>query len=336
MSQELIDLSKGQIVIYAGDNGIKNIEVIQQDNTLWLSAEKIAKLFGKDRTNIQRHIKHIFEEDELGKESTCAFFAQVQKEGSRNVTRQIPYYSLDVILAVGYRVSSQIATQFRKWATSILHQYLLDGYVVNKGLLQVQKNKVIQLQNALRLLNRSIENQADNLDDAKKLSALMADFATGLDLLDGYDNKTLDTKGKTIKQAVVITKEEFLNVIDKMKPEFGSDVFANPKDDSFDSSINQIYQTFGGVELYPTLEEKAAMLLYFLVKNHSFTDGNKRIGAACFLYFLDKNGILYQNNAQLIDNATLFTLTILIAESKPEEKETMKQVILSVLNKGKV
>ena len=334
MSQELIDLSKGQIVIYAGDNGIKNIEVIQQDNTLWLSAEKIAKLFGKDRTNIQRHIKHIFEEDELGKESTCAFFAQVQKEGSRNVTRQIPYYSLDVILAVGYRVSSQIATQFRKWATSILHQYLLDGYVVNKGLLQVQKNKVIQLQNALRLLNRSIEHQADNLDDAKKLSALMVDFASGLDLLDDYDNKTLDTKGKTIKPAVIIKKEEFLNVIDKMKPEFGSDVFANPKDDSFDSSINQIYQTFGGVELYPTLEEKAAMLLYFLVKNHSFTDGNKRIGAACFLYFLDKNGILYQNNAQLIDNAALFTLTILIAESKPEEKETMKQVILSVLNKG--
>lgn len=336
MSQELIDLSKGQIVIYTGDNGIKNIEVIQQDNTLWLSAEKIAKLFGKDRTNIQRHIKHIFEEDELDKESTCAFFAQVQKEGSRNVTRQIPYYSLDVILAVGYRVSSQIATQFRKWATSILHQYLLDGYVVNKGLLQVQKNKVIQLQNALRLLNRSIENQADNLDDAKKLSALMADFASGLDLLDGYDNKTLDTKGRTIKPAVVIKKEEFLNVIDKMKPDFGSDVFANPKDDSFDSSINQIYQTFGGQECYPSLEEKAAMLLYFLVKNHSFTDGNKRIGAACFLYFLNKNGILYQNNVQLIDNAALFALTILIAESKPEEKETMKQVILSVLNKGEM
>lgn len=238
-----------------------------------------------------------------------------------------------MIISVGYRVNSKIATQFRKWATSILKQYLVDGYAINEKRLQEQKSKVAQLQNAIKLLNRSIEHQADNLDDAKKLSALMADFASGLDLLDDYDNKTLDTKGKTTKPAVIIKKEEFLNIIDKMKPEFGSDVFANPKDESFDSSINQIYQTFGGQECYPSLEEKAAMLLYFLVKNHSFTDGNKRIGAACFLYFLDKNGILYQNNAQIIDNAALFALTVLIAESKPEEKEMMKQVIISVLNK---
>ncbi len=332
--QETINLSQGKIVIYTSDKGINNIEIIQQDDTVWLSAEKIAELFNKDRTNIQRHIKHIFDERELDKESTCAFFAQVQKEGSRNVTRHIPYYNLDVILAVGYRVSSKIATQFRKWATGILKQYLVDGYAVNEKRLQEQKSKISQLQKAIKLLNRSIEHQADNLDDAKKLSALMADFAQGLDLLDGYDNKTLDTKGKTLKPAIVIKKEEFLRVIDKMKPEFGSDVFANPKDESFDSSINQIYQTFGGKECYPSLEEKAAMLLYFLVKNHSFTDGNKRIGAACFLYFLDKNGLLYQNNTQIIDNAALFALTVLIAESKPEEKEMMKQVIISVLNKG--
>ena len=161
----------------------------------------------------------------------------------------------------------------------------------------------------------------------------MSDFALGLNLLDDYDNKTLDTKGKTKQKAVVIGREEFLSVIDKMKPEFGSDVFANPKDNSFDSSINQIYQTFDGEDCYPSLEEKAAMLLYFLVKNHSFTDGNKRIGAACFLYFLNKNGILYKDGLQIIDNATLFALTILIAESKPEEKDTMKQVIISILNK---
>ncbi|MBQ8251018.1 MAG: virulence protein RhuM/Fic/DOC family protein [Alphaproteobacteria bacterium] len=334
MVEETIDLSKGQIIIYAEDNGIKNIEIIQQDNTLWLSAEKIAMLFDKDRTNIQRHIKNIFEEEELDKEATCAFFAQVQKEGSRNVTRRIPYYSLDVILAVGYRVSSKIATQFRKWATNILHQYLVDGYLVNEKLLLIQQSKMAQLQNAINLLSRSIEHQADTLDDAKKLTALVADFATGLNLLDNYDNKTLDTDGKTKKQAVIIEKDEFLNVIDKMKPEFGSDVFANPKDESFDSSINQIYQTVGGEDCYTSIEEKAGMLLYLLVKNHCFTDGNKRIGAACFLYFLDKNGILYQNNKQVIDNAALFALTVLIAESKPEEKETMKQVIVSVLNKG--
>ena len=229
-------------------------------------------------------------------------------------------------------MSSKVATQFRKWATNILHQYLVDGYALNEKRLQEQKSKIAQLQNAISLLNRSIEHQADNLDDARKFSALMADFAAGLDLLDDYDNKTLDTKGKTVKPAVVVTKEEFLTVIDKMKPTFASAVFANPKDNSFDSSVNQIYQTFGGQDCYPALEEKAAMLLYFVVKNHGFSDGNKRIGAACFLYFLDRNGILYRDGAPVIDNATLFALTVLIAESKPQEMETMKQIVISILN----
>lgn len=322
---------QNNIVIYQTENGEDKIDVQLQNETIWLSLDQISSLFQKNKSTISRHIKNIFLAEELDRESVVANFATTAKDGK---IYQVDYYNLDMIISVGYRVNSKIATQFRKWATGILKQYLVDGYAVNEKRLLEQKSKITQLQNAIKLLNRSIEHQADNLDDAKKLSALMADFASGLDLLDDYDNKTLDTKGKTIKPAVIIKKEEFLNVIDKMKPEFGSDVFANPKDDSFDSSINQIYQTFGGQECYPSLEEKAAMLLYFLVKNHSFTDGNKRIGAACFLYFLDKNGILYQNNIQLIDNTTLFTLTILIAESKPEEKETMKQVILSVLNNG--
>lgn len=321
------------IAIYQSADGKMQIDVHLQEQTIWLSLDQISSLFQKDKSTISRHIKNVFLSEELDKESVVANFATTAKDGK---TYQVGYYNLDMIISVGYRVNSKIATQFRKWATSILKQYLVDGYAVNEKRLQEQKSKVAQLQNALRLLNRSIEHQAENIDDAKKLSALMADFASGLDLLDDYDNKTLDTKGKTIKPAVVIKKEEFLNVIDKMKPEFGSDVFANPKDESFDSSINQIYQTFGGQECYPSLEEKAAMLLYFLVKNHSFTDGNKRIGAACFLYFLDKNGILYQNNAQIIDNAALFALTVLIAESKPEEKEMMKQVIISVLNNGEI
>lgn len=322
---------QNNIVIYQTENGKTKLDVHLQEQTIWLSLDKISSLFQKNKSTISRHIKNIFLSEELDRESVVAKFATTAKDGK---IYQVDYYNLDMIISVGYRVNSKIATQFRKWATGILKQYLVDGYAVNEKRLQEQKSKISQLQNAIKLLNRSIEHQADNLDDAKKLSALMADFASGLDLLDDYDNKTLDTKGKTTKPAVIIKKEEFLNVIDKMKPEFGSDVFANPKDDSFDSSINQIYQTFGGQECYPSLEEKAAMLLYFLVKNHSFTDGNKRIGAACFLYFLDKNEILYQNNIQLIDNTTLFTLTILIAESKPEEKETMKQVILSVLNNG--
>lgn len=321
------------IAIYQSADGKMQIDVHLQEQTIWLSLDQISSLFQKDKSTISRHIKNVFLSEELDKESVVANFATTAKDGK---TYQVDYYNLDMIISVGYRVNSKIATQFRKWATSILKQYLVDGYAINEKRLQEQKSKVAQLQNAIKLLNRSIEHQADNLDDAKKLSALLADFASGLDLLDDYDNKTLDTKGKTTKPAVIIKKEEFLNVIDKMKPEFGSDVFANPKDESFDSSINQIYQTFGGQECYPSLEEKAAMLLYFLVKNHSFTDGNKRIGAACFLYFLDKNGILYQNNAQIIDNATLFALTVLIAESKPEEKEMMKQVIISVLNKGEI
>lgn len=322
---------QNNIVIYQTENGKTKLDVHLQKQTIWLSLDEISSLFQKNKSTISRHIKNIFLSEELDRESVVANFATTAKDGK---IYQVDYYNLDMIISVGYRVNSKIATQFRKWATGILKQYLVDGYAVNEKRLQEQKSKISQLQNAIKLLNRSIEHQADNLDDAKKLSALMADFASGLDLLDDYDNKTLDTKGKTTKPAVIVKKEEFLNVIDKMKPEFGSDVFANPKDDSFDSSINQIYQTFGGQECYPSLEEKAAMLLYFLVKNHSFTDGNKRIGAACFLYFLDKNEILYQNNIQLIDNTTLFTLTILIAESKPEEKETMKQVILSVLNNG--
>lgn len=305
-----------------------DVQIDVQHETVWLNKNEIAQVFEIDRSGVSRHISHIFAQGELDKKSN------VQKMHIPNSDKPVEFFSLDVILAVGYKANSPKASAFRRWVSNVLKQYLVDGYAVNEKQLQKQKSKVAQLQNAIKLLNRSIEHQADNLDDAKKLSALMADFASGLDLLDDYDNKTLDTKGKTIKPAVIVKKEEFLNVIDKMKPEFGSDVFANPKDDSFDSSINQIYQTFGGQECYPSLEEKAAMLLYFLVKNHSFTDGNKRIGAACFLYFLDKNGILYQNDVQLIDNTTLFTLTILIAESKPEEKETMKQVILSVLNKG--
>ena len=330
--QFMIEQQKS-IAIYQSADGKMQIDVHLQEQTIWLSLDQISSLFQKDKSTISRHIKSVFLSEELDKESVVANFATTAKDGK---TYQVDYYNLDMIISVGYRVNSKIATQFRKWATFVLKQYLVDGYAINEKRIQEQKSKVAQLQNAIRLLNRSIEHQADNLDDAKKLSALMADFASGLDLLDDYDNKTLDTKGKTTKPAVVIKKEEFLNIIDKMKPEFGSDVFANPKDESFDSSINQIYQTFGGQECYPSLEEKAAMLLYFLVKNHSFTDGNKRIGAACFLYFLDKNGILYQNNAQIIDNAALFALTVLIAESKPEEKEMMKQVIISVLNKGEI
>ncbi len=322
------------IVIYKTSNNQIDVEIDYKNDTLWLNVEKISDLFEKDRSTVQRHIKNIYKEGELEQGATCAFFAQVQKEGSRNVTRQIPYYNLDVILAVGYRVSSKVATDFRKWATGVLKQYLVSGYAINEKRLAEKQEQIEVLKNSLNLLTRSITSQAKNIDEAQNLAKVLEIFAKGLGLLDDYDNKTLATKGLTKREAIKISKDEYLELISRMKPEFGSDVFANPKDDSFDSSINQIYQTFDGEDCYPTLEEKAAMLLYMLVKNHSFTDGNKRIGAACFLHFLERNNMLYQNGIPILDNATLFALTLLIASSKPEEKDTMKQVILSVLNGG--
>ena len=322
---------ENNILIYTTKDG--NIDVKLEQETVWLNVEKIAELYGKDRSNIQRHIKHIYEEEELDKDSTCAFFAQVQKEGSRNITRQIPYYNLDVILSVGYRVSSKTATQFRKWATSVLHKYIVDGYTLNERLLKEKVEKLSLLQNAFNLLNRSITNQAENLDEAQQISKLMSDFSVGLNLLDDFDNQRLDNKGNTKKEAVYISVDEFLDVIQKMKTEFTSEIFGNPKDDSFSSSVNQIYQTFDGKDCYPSIEEKAVNLLYFIVKNHSFSDGNKRIGANCFLYFLKKNNLLYKANKPIIDNATLATITLLIAESKPEEKETVKQIAISILNR---
>lgn len=324
-----------EILIYQDEQGNANIDVRIQQETVWLTQKQMAELFDKNVRTINEHINNVYEEGELQRNSTIRKFRIVQTEGKRKVEREVEHYNLDVIISVGYRVKSVRGTQFRIWATNILKQYLKDGYALNEKILQAQRQQITKQQDAIELLNRSIENHAKNLDDAQRLAGIMADFAEGLTLLDDFDNKTLDTKGKTLKEAVVIDKKEFLNVIDKMKPEFGSDVFANPKDDSFESSVCQIYQTFGGADCYPSLEEKAAMLLYLIVKNHSFTDGNKRIGASCFLYFLERNNILYKNAAPILDNATLAALTILIAESKPEEMETIKQVVISVLNRGR-
>lgn len=321
-----------QIVIYQTADGQIQIDVKMQDETVWLTQDMIVKLFSSSKANISEHISNIYDEGELEKFSTVRNFRTVRKEGSRMVTRNLEYYNLDLILSVGYRVKSKTATQFRIWANKILKEYLIKGYSVNEKLIEAQQDKLQTLQNTINLLTRSIENQVETVQQAQLVGKILQNFAKGLNLLDNFDHKMLDNKGKTSKKAIKISKEEFLNVIDEMKSDFDSDVFAVPKDDSFESSINQIYQTFDGQELYPTLEEKAAMLLYLIVKNHSFTDGNKRIGASCFLYFMDKNGILYNNGLPVIDNATLFALTLLIAESNPNEMEVIRQVVVSVLN----
>lgn len=326
--------SKGEIVIYTSDDGKVSLDTKLENDTIWLTQKDMAELFGVKTPAINKHLMNIYKEGELNQDATVSILEIVQKEGNRSVKRQKTFYNLDAIISVGYRVNSSRATQFRIWATNVLKEYLIKGYTINEKALKDKQEKIQTLQTTVSLLSRSLTNQIESLDDAQQVAKILDNFTKGLDLLDNFDHKTLDIKGSTQKEAVIIPVKEFLSVINKMKSEFASDVFANPKDDSFESSVNQIYQTFGGNDCYPTLEEKAAMLLYLITKNHSFSDGNKRIAASCFLYFLEKNGILYKNNLPIIDNGTLFALTILIAESNPKEMETMKQIVVSVLNRG--
>lgn len=323
--------NKGEIVIYTSQDGHVSLDTRLENETIWLTQIQIADLFNVKRPAISKHMKNIFESGELIEDAVVSILETTANDGK---TYNVAYYNLDMIIAVGYRVNSKKATQFRIWATNVLRDYLTKGYVVNEKQLQSQKEKIEALKTTVSLLSRSLTNQIDTIDEAQNVARLLENFAQGLDLLDDFDHKTLDNQGHTQKEVVRISTDEFLNVVNKMKSEFASDVFANPKDDSFESSVNQIYQTFGGQDCYPTLEEKASMLLYLITKNHSFSDGNKRIAASCFLYFLDKNGILYKDGLPIIDNGTLFALTILIAESNPKEMETMKQIVVSVLNNG--
>lgn len=329
------DLKTGEIVIYTDTEGEYQVDVVMQDDTMWLNQYQLETLFQTSRSSIAKHIKNIIKDGELDEASTCAKIAQVQKEGSRSITRDIYYYNLDIILAVGYRVTSKIATHFRKWATGVLKEYVTKGYAINETKLRKQQAQISSLKSTIAIFERSLNNQIEDLSQAKEVGKLVSDFAKGLDLLDDFDHQTLDKQGKTKKEVRKVSREEFLDVINNMKSDFESNVFALPKDESFDSSINQIYQTFGGEECYPTLEEKATMLLYLITKNHSFVDGNKRIAASCFLYFLDKNNMLYNEaGTAIIDNGTLFALTVLIAESNPKEMETIKQIVVSVLNRN--
>ena len=330
------NLPKGEIVIYTSADGKISLDTKLENETIWVTQDMMAKLFETTPQNITMHIKNIYDDEELEQNSTCKDFLQVRNEGKRTVSRRLTHYNLDMILSVGYRIKSKTAVQFRKWATNILKEYLIKGYAINQKAIKEQQEKLTSLQQIIELLNRSIENQIETVEQAQNVSKILHQYVTGLNLLDDFDHKRLDTQGITKRKAIQISVDEFLDVIDKMKGDFASDVFAQPKDESFNSSVNQIYQTFGGNELYPTLEEKAAMLLYLIVKNHSFLDGNKRIGASCFLYFMDKNSLLYDDlGCTIIDDATLFALTLLIAESKPEEMDIIKKVTVSILNRHK-
>lgn len=310
---------RDSLIFYKSEDGNIQLNVKLEKDTVWLTQSQMSNLFGVDRTVIVRHIRNIYKSAELCEDATCAKNAQVQEEGGRTVRRTIPYYNLDMIISVGYRVNSKNATQFRIWATSILKQYLIKGYAINDQRLQ-------QLGEVIRIMKRS-----QNELDAKQILSVIENYNTALTLLDDYDHQCMK-RPEGSKATYVLSYEECRKLIDQMRFNADSDLFGHEKDDSFKGSIGNIYQSFGGEDVYPTLEEKAANLLYFVTKNHSFSDGNKRIAATIFLYFLDKNGILYDENGhKRIADYTLVALTIMIAESRIEEKEMMISIIMNCI-----
>jgi prophage maintenance system killer protein/CII-binding regulator of phage lambda lysogenization HflD len=324
-----------EIVIYRNEDNLVQVEVRLADETVWLTQPQIVTLFDSSKANISEHIRNIANSGELDTESTVRKFRTVQTEGVRKVSRERLYYNLDMIISIGYRVNSKRGTQFRIWANNVLKQYLIKGFALNEKRLSEREKELQTLKTGIELLERTVAHQAKQLDQAKAFVNIIADFSKGLKILDDYDNERLDSQGITKKQAETISYEECHGIIGQIRDEFNSALFGKEKDDSFKSSIGQIYQSFGGNELYPSIEEKAAILLYLIVKNHSFIDGNKRIAAALFLYFLNKNGILYRKDkSKVLDGNTLASITLMIAESNPGEMETIKKIIMSILNRS--
>lgn len=317
-----------KIVIYQTADGQTSIDVKLENDTVWLSANQMAILFDRDEKTIRKHINNVFSEGELEKENNTHF---LRVDG---VKQPVAFYSLDVIISVGYRVKSQRGTQFRIWANKVLKEYLIKGYAVNKALTEQRYTELKQLVN---VLGRTVKAQeALTSDDALNLVEVIADYAYALDTLDKYDYQQLAVEQTTNEAKFRATYEGAMQAIEELKEKFGgSQWFANEKDDSFKSSIGQIYQTFGGQDLYPSVEEKAAMLLYLVTKNHSFSDGNKRIAATLFLWFMAGNGILYNSDGtkRIADN-TLVALTLMIAESRTEEKDVMVKVVVNLINKN--
>jgi prophage maintenance system killer protein len=327
-------MMNNKIEIYRTTDNQTEVKVQFDENTVWLNKAQMADLFERDRTVISRHIGNIFKEGELDKEVVCAKFAHTTPHGAikgKEQVKETEYYNLDLIISVGYRVNSKRGTQFRQWATLRLKDFLVQGYAINENRLLQKQLEISYLKTGIRILNRAIEEQ-NNVEEFEMLKV----FAKGLTLLDDYDHETLDKKGLTVQETVFPSFDDYMTLITRMYDGFKSDVFAKPKDDSFKSSINQIRQGFGETEFYPGIEEKAANLLYFITKNHSFVDGNKRIAAACFLHFLEKNNALTKEDSTLIiDNTTLAALTLFIANSKPEEAEIVKRLTISILNRNK-
>ena len=327
-------MEENKIIIYQTEDGQTQIDVRLENETVWLTQAQMAELFQKDRTVITRHINNVFKEGELEKEQVCAKFAHTTRHGAmdgKTQTQESVLYNLDVIISVGYRVKSKRGTAFRIWARKVLKEYLVKGYAVNERL---RKDQIGELRQLLCMLGRTIQNQPLlSNDETTALFDVVTD-TYALDTLDNYDYERLAIDKTTKEEPFHATYENAMQAINGLREKFGgSTLFGNEKDDSFKSSIGQIYQTFGGEELYPSVEEKAAMLLYLVTKNHSFSDGNKRIAATLFLWFLNNNRILYrEDGSKRIADNTLVALTLMIAESRTEEKDVMVKVVVNLIN----
>ena len=329
-----MEIVNDKIIIYQTDDGSINLEVKMDKDTVWLTQAQMVELFQTTKQNVSLHVNNVYKECELEEKSTVKKYLTVQNEGKRSVRRMVKYYNLDVIISVGYRVKSQRGTQFRIWANRVLKDYLVKGYAVNE---RIHKEQIGELRQLVGMLGRTIQNQPLlSNDETNALFNVVTDYTYALDTLDNYDYQRLTVSDTTSEAPFHATYENAMQAILSLKERFGeSALFGNEKDDSFKSSIGQIYQTFDGVELYPSTEEKAAMLLYLVTKNHSFSDGNKRIAATLFLWFLNNNRILYrEDGSKRIADNSLVALTLMIAESRPEEKDVMVKVVVNLINKN--
>jgi len=324
------------IEIFKTESGETEILVRMEDDTVWLTQKQMSTLFEKDSDTIGLHIKNIYHTGELEEFSTTEDFSVVRLEGNRKVKRKVKHYNLDTIISVGYRVNSFRGIQFRRWATSILKDYLIKGFCINETKIRQQKEQLKELQNSVKILGNVLNYKALSNDESIGLLKIISDYAYALEILDQYDYQTLEINNTSGKETFQLTYTEAFNQIMLAKKVHGnSELFGREKDESFRSSIASIFQTIGGNDVYPSIEEKAANLLYFITKNHSFTDGNKRIAAFLFLYFLERNGILFdQNGNKRIADNTLVALTLMIAVSKSDEKNTMTKVIVNLINRN--
>lgn len=327
--------NKGEIILYQTEDGQTQIDVKLENETVWLTLSQMAELFQRDKSVISRHLKDIYEEGELKRPKTVAFFATVVNRGYRGkVEDTLEHYNLDVIISVGYRVKSQRGTQFRIWANTVLKDYLIKGYAVKNELTQQKYEELKQLISVIGRTMNYVELKESEAAQIKSIFDVVQDYTYALDTLDSYDYQTLKIENTTGPERFHATYENAMAVIQELKTKFGeSSLFGNEKDQSFHSSIGQIYQTWDGKELYPSIEEKAAMLLYLVTKNHSFSDGNKRIAATLFLWFMENNGILYgQDGRKRIADNALVALTLMIAESRMDEMDTMLKLTVSLIN----